>query len=247
MDHLTPRAKAAIDSSGAVIGYTTYLDLVRPLLVGKEVISSGMMQEKQRCAKAVEIASAGRCASIVSGGDPGIYGMAGLVFEILSLRSGLQPCIEIEVVPGVAALNASASRLGAPLMHDFASISLSDLLTPWEVIAKRLEAAASADFVIVLYNPKSKKRTQQIEKARAAVLKYRDGNTPVGIVRNATRDDETITITTLNKMLNSRIDMQSTVIIGNTQTFQWGSFMITPRGYRVRDQKRETLEPKDEG
>ncbi|MDY6853683.1 MAG: precorrin-3B C(17)-methyltransferase [Thermodesulfobacteriota bacterium] len=247
MDHLTPRARAAIDSSGVVVGYKTYLDLVRPLLVGKEVISSGMMQEKHRCTKAVEVASAGSYVSIVSGGDPGIYGMAGLVFEILSLRSGLQPCIELEVVPGVAAINASASRLGAPLMHDFASISLSDLLTPWEVIAKRLEAASSADFVIVLYNPKSKGRTQQIARARDTVLKYRDGNTPVGIVRNAARDDETITITTLNKMLQSLIDMQSTVIIGNTQTFQWGNFMITPRGYMVRDQKRETLELRDEG
>jgi len=247
MEHLTPKAKGAIDMAGVVVGYKTYLELIEPLLVGKEVISSGMRQERERCGKAVEMASAGMCVALVSGGDPGIYGMAGLVFEVLSLEAVPKSSLEVEVIPGIAALNACASRLGAPIMHDFASISLSDLLTPWEVIAKRLEAASSADFVIVLYNPKSKKRVQQIVKARAAVLKYRDGNTPVGIVRNATRDDETITITTLNKMLDNHIDMQSTVIIGNTQTFQWGNFLITPRGYRIRDQKRETLEPKHEG
>ena len=193
-----------------------------------------MRQEKERCSKAVEVASAGRCVALVSGGDPGIYGMAGLVFEILSLRRVPQPRFTVDVVPGIAALNACASRLGAPIMHDFASISLSDLLTPWEVIEKRLEAASSADFVIVLYNPKSRGRTQQITKARATVLKYRDGNTPVGIVRHATRDDETITITTLNKMLDNHIDMKSTIIIGNSKTFVWKDFLVTPRGYDVR-------------
>jgi precorrin-3B C17-methyltransferase len=242
IEHLTPKAKAAIDSSEVVVGYKTYLDLIEPLLVGKEVISSGMRQERKRCDKAVEVASAGKCVAIVSGGDPGIYGMAGLVFEILSLHRVPQSSLELEVIPGIAALNACASRLGAPIMHDFASISLSDLLTPWEVIEKRLEAASSADFVIVLYNPKSRGRIQQIAKARATVLEYRDGNTPVGIVRHATRDDETITITTLNKMLDNHIDMQSTVIIGNSKTFQWGSFLVTPRGYVVRCQERESQE-----
>ena len=234
MEHLTPKARRSIDSAEVVIGYKTYLGLIEPLLVGKEVISSGMRQERERCGKAVEVASAGRCVALVSGGDPGIYGMAGLVFEILSLHRVPQPCFTVEVVPGIAALNACASRLGAPIMHDFASISLSDLLTPWEVIEKRLEAASSADFVIVLYNPKSRGRTQQITMARDTVLKYRDGNTPVGIVRHATRDDETITITTLNKMLDNHIDMKSTVIIGNSKTFVWEDFLVTPRGYDVR-------------
>jgi len=234
LEHLTPKARRSIDSAEVVIGYKTYLGLIEPLLVGKEVISSGMRQERERCGKAVEVASAGRCVALVSGGDPGIYGMAGLVFEILSLHRVPQPCFTVEVVPGIAALNACASRLGAPIMHDFASISLSDLLTPWEVIEKRLEAASSADFVIVLYNPKSRGRTQQITMARDTVLKYRDGNTPVGIVRHATRDDETITITTLNKMLDNHIDMKSTVIIGNSKTFVWEDFLVTPRGYDVR-------------
>ena len=222
-----------MDGAEVVIGYGTYLDLIRPLLAGKEVVHSGMRQERERCGKAIELASAGRCVALVSGGDPGIYGMAGLVLEMLSRHPAPQPSIAVEVIPGIAALNACASKLGAPLTHDFASISLSDLLTPWEVIEKRLEAASSADFVIVLYNPKSRGRKEQIVKARDMILRYRDGNTPVGIVRHATRDDEAITITTLEGMLNSNIDMQSTVIIGNSKTFQWESFLITPRGYVI--------------
>jgi len=234
MEHLTPKAKGAIDMAGVVVGYKTYLELIEPLLVGKEVISSGMRQERERCGKAVEMASAGMCVALVSGGDPGIYGMAGLVFEVLSLEAVPKSSLEVEVIPGIAALNACASRLGAPIIHDFASISLSDLLTPWEVIEKRLEAASSADFVIVLYNPKSRGRKEQIVKARDTILRYRDGDTPVGIVRHATRGNETITITTLHQMLDNDIDMQSTVIIGNSKTFVWEDFLVTPRGYGVR-------------
>ncbi len=235
MEHLTPKAKGAIDMAGVVVGYKTYLELIEPLLVGKEVISSGMRQERERCGKAVEMASAGMCVALVSGGDPGIYGMAGLVFEVLSLEAVPKSSLEVEVIPGIAALNACASRLGAPIIHDFASISLSDLLTPWEVIEKRLEAASSADFVIVLYNPKSRGRKEQIVKARDTILRYRDGDTPVGIVRHATRGNETITITTLHQMLDNDIDMQSTVIIGNSKTFVWEDFLVTPRGYGVRN------------
>lgn len=232
MEHLTHKAKGIIDEAQIIIGYKTYLDLIRPLLVEKEVISSGMRQERERCSKAIELASGGRLVALISGGDPGIYGMAGLVFELASSNPPDRLPF-FEVIPGIAALNSCASRLGAPLMHDFASISLSDLLTPWEVIEKRLEAASAADFVIVLYNPKSKARIQQIVEARNIALKYRDGNTPVGIVRHATRADETITITTLSKMLSNDIDMQSIVFIGNSKTFVWQGLLVTPRGYTV--------------
>jgi precorrin-3B C17-methyltransferase len=252
LEHLTPKAKGIIDEAQVIIGYKTYLDLIKELIKDKAVFSTGMRQERERCGKAIEVASGGRVVALISGGDPGIYGMAGLVFEMLKVRgqgagsrgqniqksndsgrTSYESRLSVEVIPGIAALNACASRLGAPLMHDFASISLSDLLTPREVIEKRLEAASAADFVIVLYNPKSKARTEQIAEARNIVLKYRHGNTPVGIVRHATRADETITITMLSKMLDNHIDMQSTVIIGNSQTFVWQGLLVTPRGYTI--------------
>lgn len=202
-----------------------------------------MRQEVERCAKAVELAQEGKKVAVICSGDPGIYAMAGLVFEILKSRTQSTedraqtedkdgPGSEIEVIPGIPALSAGAARLGAPLMHDFVSISLSDLLTPWDVIEKRLEAAAAADFVIVIYNPKSKGRQEHIKKARDIILRFRHARTPVGIVRAAMREDEEITVTDLENMLNNKIDMQSTVIIGNSQTFTWGNRMVTPRGYR---------------
>ena len=200
-----------------------------------EVLSSGMRREVDRCEKAIDLALDGNKVAVICSGDPGIYAMAGLVLEIAKGKGeraeDKNDFPEIEIIPGVSALNASAARLGAPLMHDFASISMSDLLTPWELIEKRLEAAASADFVIVIYNPKSKGRQEHIGKARDIILKFRSPGTPVGIVRAATRDDEKIVITDLNRMLENEIDMQSTVIIGNSQTFTWEGRMITPRGY----------------
>jgi len=210
------------------VGYKTYLELIPEFIGDKEVMSSSMMQEVDRCRKALELTADGRTVALVCGGDPGIYAMAGLVFELA--KSMAAPCA-IEIIPGIAALNACAARLGAPLMHDFAAISLSDLLTPWELITKRLEAAASADFVMVIYNPKSKKRTEHIVKAREIILKHRAPETPVGVVTAATRDHEKITITTLEHLLEAEINMQSTVIVGNSTTFQWQDFMITPRGY----------------
>ncbi len=187
-----------------------------------------MMKEVERCGQSLKLASSGKKVALVSGGDPGIYAMAGLVFEMA--RDTELTC-EIEVIPGIAAVNGCAARLGAPLMHDFAAISLSDLLTPMELIEKRLEATAMADFVVAIYNPKSKKRTKQIVRAREIFLQHRSPDTPVGIVTAATRENETITITTLDKMLEAEIGMQSTVIIGNSQTYVWQGKMITPRGY----------------
>ncbi|MGC9022750.1 MAG: precorrin-3B C(17)-methyltransferase, partial [Dissulfurimicrobium sp.] len=170
LEHVTPAAMDAISKADVVIGYKTYLELIPALLTGKEVISSEMMKEVERCRKALDLAGNGKTVALVSGGDPGIYAMAGLVFE-LARADGLD--VDIRVIPGIAALNACASRLGAPIMHDFAAISLSDLLTPWEVIEMRLKAAASADMVIVLYNPRSKRREGHIMRARDIILEYR--------------------------------------------------------------------------
>ncbi len=247
-EHITPAAREAIGRSDVIVGYGTYIDLVRELLHGKEVISTGMTQEVDRCNKAIELAKSGKSVAVISGGDPGVYAMAGLVFEILKSqksefssqkteeqkKSALrtpQSTLKVEVIPGISALNAAAAKLGAPLMHDFACISLSDRLTPWEMIEKRLEAAAGADFVIVLYNPRSKGRPDHVKRAREIILGRRSADTPVGIVKGAMRENESVVITDLGRMLDHDMDMQTTVIIGNSRTFAWNNLMITPRGY----------------
>ncbi len=228
VDFIPAQAIRCLEASEVIIGYATYLDLIAPYLDGKEVVSSAMMQEVERCTRAFELAESGKTVSLVSGGDPGIYAMAGLVYEIAIARDSE---VEINVVPGIAALNASAACLGAPLMHDFAAISLSDLLTPWPVIERRLEAAFEADFVVVLYNPQSKKRRDQIRKAHEIALRYRLPETPAGIVTAAKRATEKVVVTSLAALLDEEITMQSTVIIGNSTTFVWRNKMITPRGY----------------
>lgn len=230
---MTLAACEVLKKAEVIIGYSTYLELIPEFLQGKEVISSEMMKEVERCRTALTMADAGKSVALVSGGDPGIYAMAGLVYE---LAKEMANTCKIEIIPGLAAINSCAARLGAPLMHDFAAISLSDLLTPWEVIEKRLEAAAMADFVTAIYNPRSKRRTDQIVRAREIYLAHRAPTTPVGIVTAATRDNETIVVTTLAKMLESEIGMQSTVIIGNSQTYTWNDLMVTPRGYRGKYQ-----------
>ncbi len=231
-DLLAPRAEEALRTAEVVIGYRTYLALVEDLFQAhQEVISSSMMQEIDRCRQALELAGHGRRVALVCGGDPGIYAMAGLVYELA--REQGNGCA-IEVIPGIAALNSCAAILGAPLMHDFAVISLSDLMTPWEVIARRIEAAAGADFVVVLYNPRSKKRTSQIVLARDILLAHRGPDTPAGIVTGATRANEAVVLTTLARMLESEISMQSTVIVGNSSTFVWQGRMVTPRGYKAK-------------
>ncbi len=256
ISHITPHALKAIRGSDIIVGYGTYIDLINDLVRDKEVFSTGMTQEIDRCRKAVELARGGKTVAVISGGDPGIYAMAGLVFELLrdqeaedirdqgrnASGSPLNPrTLEslnpvVEVIPGISALNACAARLGAPLMHDFASISLSDRLTPWEIIEKRLDAAALADFVIVLYNPKSKGRAEHISRAREIVMKYRRPETPVGIVRAAMRENEVIVVTDLEHMLENEIDMQTSVVIGNANTVVWNNLMITPRGYEKKKQ-----------
>jgi precorrin-3B C17-methyltransferase len=220
----------------------TYLDLIRPLIQNKRIISSAMTQEVDRVEAAINVALSGKSCAIVSSGDSGIYAMAGLVLEICAIRGIpiLKPdtrtvvhpeMLQVEIVPGIPAVCAGASLLGAPLTHDFACISLSDLLTPWEVIEKRLNAAALADFVIVLYNPKSKRRSTQLKRAQQIILQHRDKQTPVGIVTSAMREDQQISLTTLEHLHLAVVTMLTTVFIGNSSTFDYQGLMITPRGY----------------
>lgn len=234
-DHLTPTARRALDESDMVVGYRTYVDLIEPILKKQEVVATGMRQELDRVHLAVDQALAGKTVSLVSSGDAGVYGMAGLVLEVCRKKSiSLAPepeGLQIAFIPGVPAHVAAGSLLGAPLMHDFAVISLSDLLTPWETIEQRVRLAAEADFVINLYNPKSKKRDWQIGRVREILLESRKGSTPVGIVRRAAREGEKIIITDLENMLSYPIDMQTVIIVGNSRTFTHGGFMVTPRGY----------------
>ncbi len=231
-EDMTYRAREAIASADVVIGYTTYIKLVADLLEGKEVIRKGMTEEIDRCVEAYEQAKMGKVVALVSSGDIGIYGMAGPTYEVL-FQSGWRPGddIEVEVVTGSTALSACSSLVGAPLTHDFCSISLSDLLTPWPVIANRLLAAARADFVVALYNPKSGRRTQQIVEAQRILLQYRKADTPVAIVKSAYRRRQSILMVRLDEMAECDIGMLSTVLIGNSSTFVRDNLMITPRGY----------------
>lgn len=226
---MTPRAKEAIENSDEIIGYSTYIDLVKEHFPSKTFISSGMTREVERCELVLQKALEGKTISLISSGDSGIYGMAGIMLEIV-IKSGKQ--IKVEVIPGITAANAAASVLGAPIMHDFSVISLSDLMTPLELIYKRVDLAAQGDFVICLYNPKSKNRSDYIDKARDIVLKYRKSSTPVGIVRNAGRENQSYDIANLENMLDFEIDMFTVVIIGNSQTYTENGRMITPRGYK---------------
>lgn len=208
------------------------MGLLGNLTIGKEVISSGMTQETERARHAIEKAQGGKRVSLVSSGDPGVYGMAGLVLELLD---GEEEQIKIEIIPGIIAATASAGLLGAPLMHDFAVISLSDILTDLELIKRRITMAVKGDFVIVFYNPRSSRRIQPLKAAWQILMEYKSPDTPVGIVRNAARKNEEVVITTLKDMLTAkRIDMTTTIIVGNSETYKKGRFMVTPRGYNSR-------------
>jgi len=231
--HMSVRALQAIEESDVVIGYSTYIRLVKNLLNGKQVVRKGMTEEIDRCIQAYAHAQQGKTVALISSGDIGVYGMAGPTYEVL-LQSGWTPDsdIEVEIVPGTTALSASAALVGAPLTHDFCSISLSDLLTPWPVIAKRLDAAGRSDFVIALYNPKSGRRTGQIAEAQRILLQYRKADTPVAIVKSAFRDLQDIQMVRLDEMKDCNIGMLTTVLIGNSSTFMQEDLMITPRGYR---------------
>jgi cobalt-factor III methyltransferase len=243
-EHLTKRAKEAIEESDCVIGYKTYVELIQNLLTNQEVISTGMSEEVTRAQAAVRLAEGGKKVAVISSGDAGVYGMAGLVYEVLVEKGWSEETgIEVEVIPGISAINSCAALLGAPVMHDACTISLSDHLTPWSLIAKRIEAAAQADFVIALYNPKSGRRTRQIVEAQRILLKYRSPETPVGLVKSAYREKQDIVITNLGDMLNHDIGMLTTVMIGNSSTFLYGSKMITPRGYQRKYTLSSDVQP----
>ncbi|WP_379969845.1 precorrin-3B C(17)-methyltransferase [Ectobacillus sp. sgz5001026] len=246
-EHITKRAKEAIGECDIVIGYKTYVDLIEGLLVGQTIVSTGMTEEVSRAQEAVRQAEQGKNVAVISSGDAGVYGMAGLVYEVL-LGAGWrkETGVEVEIIPGISAINSCASLLGAPIMHDACTISLSDHLTPWTLIEKRIDAAAQADFVIAFYNPKSGRRTRQIEEAQRILLKYRSPNTPVGLVKSAYRDRQDVVITNLANMLEHEIGMLTTVIVGNSSTFVYDNLMITPRGYQRKytlDQTEQKLAP----
>jgi precorrin-3B C17-methyltransferase len=228
---LTPKARSEIESADVVVGYGTYVKLIQSIIKpDAEVVSGTMGREVERAKIAVSKAIEGHRVVMVSSGDPGVYGMAGIVLEVTAMEKADVP---VEIVPGVTAATAAASKLGAPLVGDFAVISLSDLLTPWEKIERRLEAAASADFAIVLYNPKSEGRKKPLTKACEITLKHLSPETPVGIVKQAGREGEEVTVATLKELLNADIDMVTTVIVGNSATKIVNGKMVTARGYRL--------------
>lgn len=237
---MTSEAVQALTEADIILGYKTYLDLIPDLLEGKTVVSSGMRKEVERCQDAIDRALTGKTVALVSSGDAGIYGMAGLVLDIGRERGlAFSECgaqagdsdLCLKIIPGIPAFNAAASLAGAPLMHDFAVVSLSDHLTPWDVIEKRLAAASEADFVLAIYNPRSHSRPGLLEKARQILLRTRSPETPVAIVRKAMREGQWKCITTLGQLPVEEVDMQSIVLVGNTRTYIWKGWIVTPRGY----------------
>ena len=227
--YLAPKAMEAILQSDVVVGYTGYIERIADLTRGKELVSTGMRGETTRCEAAINEALAGRQVCVISSGDAGIYGMASLLYELAEKHEG----IEIVVIPGITAAVSAAAVLGSPLTNDFAVISLSDLLTPWAVIEKRLEACAAADMVLCLYNPQSSKRSDYLEKACAIVLRHRPANTSCGYVRNAFREGETLSrVCSLGEMREAQVDMFTTVILGNSATRIIRGKLVTARGYK---------------
>lgn len=227
---MTLDAVAAIKNSEVIVGYKTYTNLIKPLIEGKELIRTGMCKELERCEAAIEEAKKGKNVALVSSGDTGVYGMAGPIFEIIA-RENLD--LEVKVIPGVTSSVACAAIIGCPLMHDFCHISLSDLLTPWELIEKRVRMAAEADFVICFYNPRSKGRPDHLEKAFELMKPFKAPETPVGIVKAAGRAKEDVWLTTFAEIDYSVVGMTSMVIVGNKSTYRYKDYIITPRGYKV--------------
>ena len=245
-DHMTFRAKEVIAESDTIVGYETYVNLVQDLLESKTVYRYAMTQEVERAHQCIDLAKSGKIVSLVSSGDPGIYGMAGLIYETLA-ETGWDPKngLQVEIIQGVSALNSCASIIGSPLMTDFAVVSMSDLLVPWEIIEKRVKSAAQGDFVIVIYNPASKKRIHQLQDTRKILLKYRKPTTPVAIIKGAFRDSETIVMTNLENLPNhsDQLGMITTVIIGNSSTYTYKDLMINPRGYKSKYNLEEQTNP----
>lgn len=228
-DNMTERCLAAIERADVVVGYTEYIALVAPLFPQKPTFSTPMLREVERCREALRLADENRVVAMVCSGDAGVYGMSGLIYEL----SEEYPEVEIEVVAGVTAALAGGAVLGAPLTHDFAVISLSDLLTPWELIEKRLACAAMGDFCVALYNPSSKKRRDYLQKACDIMLEYKSPETLCGYVQNIGREGQTAVVMPLSELRNATVNMFTTVFIGNAQTRNIGGKLVTPRGYRL--------------
>ena len=231
-EYMTEEARAALARADVLVGYTVYLDLVRDMFPDKEIFTTPMRQEIERCRRALEIASGGKTVAMLSSGDAGVYGMAGLILEM----SGEFPEVEIEVVAGVTAALSGAAALGAPLMHDFCVISLSDLLTPWETIKRRLRCAAEGDFAVCIYNPCSKKRRDHLRRACDILLAVKSPDTVCGWVRNIGREGQEMKILTLGELRNEELDMFTTVFVGSSKTRRIGGRMVTPRGYENKEQ-----------
>lgn len=226
LDHMTIKAIQSIKESNIVVGYTKYINFIKPLLEDKEIFSTGMKGEVERCKKALEL-SRDNVVSIISTGDSGIYGMAGLILE---MRHGEN----VEIIPGITASSAAASIVGAPIMHDNCNISLSDLMTPYEEIKNRVDLAAKGDFIISLYNPKSKGRPHYLNECIDIIKKYRNKSTPIAVVKNALRDGQIETLYTLETFDDSNVDMFSIVIVGNSKSYIKDNLFITPRGYNSK-------------
>ncbi len=226
---MTIAARAALEDAAILVGYSAYIELIRPVFSEKELLNTGMKQEVERCKMALALANEGKTVAIVCSGDAGVYGMAGLVYELASKT----PEVTVAVVPGVTAALCGAALLGAPLTHDFVVISLSDLLTPWGLIEKRLACAAMGDFCMALYNPSSIKRADYLQKACDILLAYKSPETPCGIAKNIGRTGEETEILTLAALRDTTVDMFTTVFIGNSETKVIAGKMVTPRGYRL--------------
>ncbi|WP_042398083.1 precorrin-3B C(17)-methyltransferase [Clostridium saudiense] len=226
LEHMTLRAKEAIEESNIVVGYNKYIDMIKPLVENKELFSTGMRGEEARCRKALELSKEDNTVALISTGDSGIYGMAGLILQ-------MQKDENVEIITGVTASSAAGSVVGAPLMHDNCNISLSDLMTPYELIKKRVRNAADADMIISLYNPRSKGRPYYLREAIEIIKEYRDLNTPVAVVRHALRDGQEYKLFNLENFDEEVVDMFSIVIVGNSQSFVKEGKFITPRGYDV--------------
>ncbi len=237
-DEMTPRAFAALERCDVILGYKTYIELIAPLFPHKNLIPSAMRQEEDRCREALRLALSGRTVGLVSSGDPGVYGMAGLMLEIACAHQGGGGQVEVEIVPGITAATSAAAALGAPLTHDFAVVSLSDLLTPRELIERRLDAAGQADFVVCLYNPSSHGRPHHFQWACDILLRHKSPDTPAGWVRNVGRPEQQCRVMTLGTIRDEALDMFCTAIIGNSQTAILGGRMVTPRGYRAESGER---------
>lgn len=232
LNYLAPAARKALEQSSDVVAYQLYLDLLDEIIEGKQHHALELGKEIERAELALDLAAEKESVALVSSGDAGIFAMATLVFELLDKQpKDAWNSIDVEVIAGISALQLAASRVGAPLAHDFCAISLSDLLTPWETIDTRIKAAAQGDFVIAFYNPVSKKRDWQLDHAKQVLLKHRPADCPVIIARNLSREDENITVTTLSELDSTQVDMLTLVMVGNSETRAFDKGVYTPRGY----------------